>query len=151
MKIYKISILQPKFSKEYIEISLLLNQKSPSKTLDKCFLTYTHFRTSTDDSFWTLPRSSHQRFSVKKGVLRNFAKFTGKHLCRSLFFNKVAGLRPVTYFWSVFSCIGTEYRKIQIRKNSTFGHFSRSESVKKSSGTDVFLGILRQFQEHPFL
>ena len=36
-------------------------------------------------------RSSHQRCSVKKGVLRNFAKFTGKHLCQSLFFNKVAG------------------------------------------------------------
>ena len=30
-----------------------------------------------------------QMFSVKKGVLRNFAKFTGKHLCQSLFFNKV--------------------------------------------------------------
>ena len=29
----------------------------------------------------------------KKGVLKNFAKFTGKHLCQSLFFNKVAGLR----------------------------------------------------------
>ena len=29
----------------------------------------------------------------KKGVLRNFAKFTGKHLCQSLFFDKVAGLR----------------------------------------------------------
>ena len=28
-----------------------------------------------------------------KGVLRNFTKFTGKHLCQSLFFNKVAGLR----------------------------------------------------------
>ena len=28
----------------------------------------------------------------KKGVRRNFAKFTGKHLCQSLFFNKVAGL-----------------------------------------------------------
>ena len=27
----------------------------------------------------------------KKGVLRNFLKFTGKHLCESLFFNKVAG------------------------------------------------------------
>ena len=25
----------------------------------------------------------------KKGVLRNFAKFIGKHLCQSLFFNKV--------------------------------------------------------------
>ena len=29
----------------------------------------------------------------KKGVLRNVAKFTGKHLCQSLFLNKVAGLR----------------------------------------------------------
>ena len=26
----------------------------------------------------------------KKGVLRNFAKLTGKHLCQSLFFNNVA-------------------------------------------------------------
>ena len=38
-------------------------------------------------------RSSHQRCSVKKGVLRNFAKLTGKHLCQSLSFNKVAGAR----------------------------------------------------------
>ena len=30
-----------------------------------------------------------QRCSVKKGVLRNFTKFTGKHLCQSVFFNKV--------------------------------------------------------------
>ena len=30
----------------------------------------------------------------KKGVLRNLTKFTGKHLCHSLFFDKVAGLRP---------------------------------------------------------
>ena len=34
--------------------------------------------------------------SVKKAVLRNFEKFTGKHLCQSLFFNKVAGQRPAT-------------------------------------------------------
>ena len=33
---------------------------------------------------------------MKKGVLRNFTKFTGKYLCQSLFFNKVAGLRPAT-------------------------------------------------------
>ena len=32
----------------------------------------------------------------KKGVLRNFVKFTEKHLRQSLFFNKVAGLRPAT-------------------------------------------------------
>ena len=29
---------------------------------------------------------------MKKSVLRNFTKFTGKHLCQSLFFNKVGGL-----------------------------------------------------------
>ena len=34
--------------------------------------------------------------SIKKGVLRNFTKFTGKHLCQSLFLNNVAGLRPAT-------------------------------------------------------
>ena len=29
----------------------------------------------------------------EKGVLKNFAKFTGKYLSQSLFFNKVAGLK----------------------------------------------------------
>ena len=47
-------------------------------------------------SYKLLHRSSHQRCSVRKGILRNFAKFTGKHLCQSLFFNKVAGLSPAT-------------------------------------------------------
>ena len=41
-------------------------------------------------------RSSHPRCSVRKGVLRNFVKFTRKHLCHSIFFNKVPGLRPAT-------------------------------------------------------
>ena len=35
---------------------------------------------------------------MKKVVLRNVTKFTGKHLCQSLFFNKIAGLRPATLF-----------------------------------------------------
>ena len=33
----------------------------------------------------------------KKSVLKNFANFTGKHLCRSLFFNKVADLRVCNF------------------------------------------------------
>ena len=46
-------------------------------------------------SYWLLSqnRSSHRRCSGRKGVLRNFAKFTWKHLCQRLFFKKVAGLR----------------------------------------------------------
>ena len=39
-------------------------------------------------------RSSHWEVFCVKDVLRNFAKFPGKHLCQSLFFNKVAGLMP---------------------------------------------------------
>ena len=36
-------------------------------------------------------RSSRPEVFCKKGVLRNFGKFTGKHLlCQSLYFNKVA-------------------------------------------------------------
>ena len=38
-----------------------------------------------------LYRSSCPEVFSKKGVLRNFAKFAGKHLCQGLFFNKVAG------------------------------------------------------------
>ena len=41
--------------------------------------------------FNTICRSSHRRCSVRKGVLRHCAKFTGKHLPQSLFFNKVTG------------------------------------------------------------
>ena len=39
-------------------------------------------------------RGSRREVFCKNDVLRNFAKFTGKHLCQSLFFNKVTGLRP---------------------------------------------------------
>ena len=42
------------------------------------------------------PRSSHRKCSTRKGVLKNFGKFTGKDLCQSLFFNKATGLRPAT-------------------------------------------------------
>ena len=37
-------------------------------------------------------RSSLPEVICKKGVVRHFAKFTGKHLCQSLFFNKVAAI-----------------------------------------------------------
>ena len=55
----------------------------------------------TTDDQWNLSlivvfRSSHQRCSMKKGVLKSFVKLTRKHLCQSLFFNKVVGLMPAT-------------------------------------------------------
>ena len=48
-------------------------------------------------------RSSHRSCSIKKVVLKIFAKLTGNQLCESLFFEKVACLRPATLlkkkFW----------------------------------------------------
>ena len=38
-------------------------------------------------------RNSHGRSSVRKGVFRNCAKFTGKHLCQSLFFRSATLLK----------------------------------------------------------
>ena len=55
-------------------------------------------------SFNSISQSYHSSLSYIKGqkqlpggvllksVLRDFAKFSEKHLCQSLFFNKVAGL-----------------------------------------------------------
>ena len=51
-------------------------------------------------------RSSRPEVFCKKGVRRNFVKFSGKHLCHSLFFNKVVGLsNPIEHFFAdKYSC-----------------------------------------------
>ena len=41
-------------------------------------------------------RSCRPDVLCKKGVPRNFAKFTGEHLCQSLYVNKVGGLGIAT-------------------------------------------------------
>ena len=55
---------------------------------------------------WETYRSSRPEVFCDKGVLGNFTKFTGKHQCQGLFFNKVAGRRPATLlkirFWHRF-------------------------------------------------
>ena len=48
-------------------------------------------------------RSSHRRYSVKKGVLKNFANFKGKHLCWSLFLIKLQAWRLPTLLQRSFS------------------------------------------------
>ena len=47
-----------------------------------------------ETKIYQIIRSSHRRCSIKKGILNNFTKFTGKHLCQGLFLHKIAGLRP---------------------------------------------------------
>ena len=50
--------------------------------------TYMHIKRTHS----TVNESSRSEVFCKKGVLKDFAKFTGKNLCQRLFFNKVAGL-----------------------------------------------------------
>ena len=75
----------------------------------------------------------------KKGVLTNFTKFTGKDLCQSLFFNKVAGLSPATLLkkrlW---------YRCFHVN----FAELLRTRFLQNTSGR-LFLHFLR-LQEYSF-
>ena len=42
---------------------------------------------------------------LKRGVLKKFAKFAGKHQGRSFFFNNVAIVRPVIYLKGYFDAV----------------------------------------------
>ena len=63
-------------------------------------------------------RSRHQRCFVRKSGLRNFAKFTGKQLYQSLFFNKVFKLYLKTLA-QVFPCDFCEIFKNTFLQNSS--------------------------------
>ena len=65
--------------------------------------------------------SSLSEVFCKTSILKFFSKFTGKHLCRSLFFNKVEGL--------VFSC-----ELWEIFKNSFFIHHLRGLLLNNDAG-----------------
>ena len=77
------------FENRYEWLFLLL----PSRNLLVQYQLWEHQKNAPKISFRvnikTPDRSSHHRCSIKKGVLRNLTKFTGKHLCQSLFVNKV--------------------------------------------------------------
>ena len=46
-------------------------------------------------------------------------------------FHCVKSVQIRSFFWSVFSRIRTDYGEIRTRKNSVFGHFSRSVLQRK--------------------
>ena len=70
------------FVSSKVSFAKLWPEECPYKTVSK----------NAGASVWKCSsKAVAQRCSVKKVVLRNFAKVTGKHLCQSLFINKVAG------------------------------------------------------------
>ena len=90
-----------------------------------------------------LDRSSHRMCSVRKGVLRNFAKVTGKYLCQSPFFNFIKKrlwhrCLPVNFAkYSRTSFLQNTSRRLPLlRVNSVSDHYARSFYIK------VFLWII---------
>ena len=71
---------------------------------------------------WVFVRSSHRSCSVAKGVLGNFAKFTGKHLCQSLFFNKVAGWDQNISGWLLLICQAVFLCQLPLKSVKTLKH-----------------------------
>ena len=93
-------------------------------------------------------RKSHWSWSIEKDVLKNVVNFTGKNLCRSLFFNKVAGLRPAALlkmrlrhrcFYSGFC---------EIFKNTLFIKHNRAAASVICSSRDCYHGVISRRNAH---
>ena len=87
-------------------------------------------------------RRSHRRCSVIKGVVRNLAKFTGKHLCQRLLFNKVAGLL-------LFLCFCQYYvEKSSYKVDDVFEDFSQIYLVAIFSIIELYLDVIDVIHAH---
>ena len=91
-------------------------------------------------------RSNHRRCSIRKGVLRNFTKFTGKHLCQSLFYRnsvpETCNFIKKETLAQVFSCEFCE-----ISKNTIFIEHLRA-TVSGFSNFIVKLSVIHLIQKH---
>ena len=114
------------------------------------FFFFTFLFPSIVSCFLISQGSNRPEVFCKKGVLTNFAKFTGKHLCQRLFFNKVAGLRPQACNFikkeslaQMFSCEFCEISK------NTFSYRTPPVAASISHKNSIFIEIYNSFIE-PF-
>ena len=114
-----------KLIKDKIDVCLISETKIDESLSNQQFKTngYEMFRNNRDlersggGIVFYVQKQSSEVF-CRKSVLRNFAKFTGKHLPQSLFINKVAGLRQ-------WLCIGI-YRPPSQNENYFTDHLPKS-------------------------
>ena len=93
-------------------------------------------------SFFEIYRSRRPEVFCKKGVLRNFAKFTGKHLCQRLFFIKKKTLAQV------FSCEFCEISKNTFSYRAPLvaaSKFSNSSLLKKFTLIKALFFLINRF------
>ena len=82
---------------------------------------YTYINFASSSQFWNF-RSSHQRYSVKKGALKSFSKSTVKRLCQGPFLNKgtLAQLFSCEFCENFKNMLFTGHSKRQLLKVSRF-------------------------------
>ena len=97
--------------------------------------------------------SNHQRRSLVKVVLKNFANFTGKNLCWSLFLIKLEFWGPATLLIKTLTQ-QLSFEICKLFKNNYFEeHLWTSSSkhyLKRDLNIGIFLWILWIIQEHLF-
>ena len=98
----------------------------------------------------TKNRSSRSQIFYKKRVLTNFAKFTGKHLCWSLFLITLPALRPATllkrnsntvvflWIWEIFI-------------NTFFTEHFKANAFERSEFSDSIMKVLPNFRRASML
>ena len=69
----------------------------------------------------------------------------------TLIFHCVKSLQIRSFFWSVFSCIQSKYRKIRTRKNSIFVQFFSQWLLKTAAALTLIQIIVPIFHVLPFL
>ena len=108
-------------------------------------------------------RSSHQRCSMKKGVLRNFTKFTRKNLSRVSFLIKLqaSGLKPATFLekrlWHrCFPVNFVQFLRTPFLQNTSDDCFYRSCKIQRTTpviepfSMSVSLSVICTFRTNLF-
>ena len=85
----------------------------------------------------------HRSCSVRKDVIRKFAKFTRKHLCQSLFFNKAAGFIKKRDLTQVFPCKFCEMPK------NTFSYRTLPVAASFGKLTDILCEEASTLETYP--
>ena len=70
----------------------------------------------------------------KKGVFKNFAEFTGKHFCQSLFFNNVSSFIPTTLLKKRLRHIIFPVNFAKFLKTSFLQNISRATAFDNGKG-----------------
>ena len=124
-------------------------------------------------------KGSHQRFSIEKGVLRNFTKLTRKHLCQKIrhrcfpvnfakflrtlfyrtplddcFYNFCRNIHvvAVVVYWSIFRTSPNNRSRSLFQKQPLRSSLKKSlASQENTRGRALFLVKLWAFSQHPYL